>query len=66
MAAIAGGDDYELLFSAPRRAHGRLATVMHQARSVPIARIGALTAARDLVVSREGREEPLPLGFVHF
>jgi thiamine-monophosphate kinase len=66
MAAISGGDDYELLFSAPRRARGRLATVMRQARDVPIARIGALTEPRDLGVSREGREEPLPAGFVHF
>ena len=66
MAAIAGGDDYELLFSAPRRARGRLATVMRQARGVPITLIGALTAARDLGVSRDGREEPLPAGFVHF
>ena len=66
MAAIAGGDDYELLFSAPRRARGRLATVMRQAQGVPIARIGALTAARDLGISLEGREEPLPAGFVHF
>jgi thiamine-monophosphate kinase len=66
MAAIAGGDDYELLFSASRRARGRLATVMRQARGVPITRIGALTADPDLAVSRDGREEPLPAGFVHF
>jgi thiamine-monophosphate kinase len=66
MAAIAGGDDYELLFSAARRARGRLATVMRQARGVPITRIGALTAEPHLAVSRDGREEPLPAGFVHF
>ena len=65
-AAIAGGDDYELLFSAPRRARGRLATVMRQARGVPITRIGVLTTARELAVSRAGHEEPLPAGFVHF
>jgi thiamine-monophosphate kinase len=66
MAAIAGGDDYELLFSAPRRARGGLATVTRQARGVPITRIGALTTERDLAVSRDGRKEPLPAGFVHF
>jgi thiamine-monophosphate kinase len=66
LAALAGGDDYELLFSAPRRVRGRLATVTRQARGVPITRIGTLTADRALAVSRDGREEPLPAGFVHF
>jgi thiamine-monophosphate kinase len=66
IAAMAGGDDYELLFSAPRRWRGRLATVTRQARGVPIVRIGTLTAARELTLSRGGREEPLPAGFVHF
>jgi thiamine-monophosphate kinase len=65
-AAIAGGDDYELLFSVPRRARGRLTTVMRQARGVSITRIGALTAGPTLAVRRDGREEPLPAGFVHF
>lgn len=65
-AAIAGGDDYELLFSVPRRSRGRLATVKRQARGVSITRIGALTAAPTLAVRRDGREEPLPAGFVHF
>ena len=66
MAAVAGGDEYELLFSSPRRARGRLATVMRQARGVPITRIGTLTATSGLAVNRAGREEPLPHGFVHF
>lgn len=66
VAALAGGDDYELLFSLPRRARGRLETVIRQARGVPITRIGALTASRTLAVHRDGREEPLPHGFVHF
>jgi len=64
--AIAGGDDYELLFTASRRARGRLGTVMRQARGVRITRIGVLTGDRDLTVSRDGREEALPAGFVHF
>ena len=66
IAAVAGGDDYELLFSSPRRMRGRLATVMRQARGVPITRIGTLTATSGLAISRAGREEPLPRGFVHF
>jgi thiamine-monophosphate kinase len=65
-AAVAGGDDYELLFAAPRRSRGRLATVIRQARGVPISRIGRLTSERHLVIVRDGVLEPLPEGFVHF
>jgi thiamine-monophosphate kinase len=65
-AAITGGDDYELLFSAPRRARGRLATVTRQARGVAITRIGRLTKEPHLVLDRDGVPEPLPHGFVHF
>ncbi len=65
-AAAAGGDDYELLFAVPRRARGRLATVVRQARGVPITRIGTLTREPDLLLVRDGGTEPLPAGFVHF
>jgi thiamine-monophosphate kinase len=65
-AAAAGGDDYELLFAAPRRARGRLATVIRQARGIPITRIGQLTKEPDTVLIRDGAREPLPPGFVHF
>jgi thiamine-monophosphate kinase len=66
VAAVAGGDDYELLFAAPRRGRGRIATVTRQARGLPFTRIGVLTAERDLVIVRGGSSEPLPQGFVHF
>ncbi len=66
LAATAGGDDYELLFSAPRRARGRLATVTRQARGIPITRIGQLTKEPPIVLVRDGVPEPLPRGFVHF
>ena len=65
-SALAGGDDYELLFSVPRRARGRLATVIRQARGVPITRIGQLTKEPATVLVRDGQPEPLPQGFVHF
>ena len=65
-AAAAGGDDYELLFAVPRRARGRLATVLKQSRGVPITRVGELTADRSLVLMNGGRREQLPEGFVHF
>lgn len=65
-AALAGGDDYELLFSVSPRLRGRLRTVMQQARGVAITCIGELTSSRDIVVAREGGTEPLPEGFRHF
>jgi thiamine-monophosphate kinase len=64
--AAAGGDDYELLFALPKRARGRLATVMRQARGVPITRIGRLTNEPETAIIRDGVAEPLPPGFVHF
>ncbi len=65
-AALAGGDDYELLFAVSRRARGRLRGVTREARGVPITRIGELTADPAVVLVRDGRTEPLPAGFVHF
>ncbi len=66
VSAAAGGDDYELLFAVPRRARGRLATVIRQARGIPITRVGRLTKEPDTVIVRDGVPEPLPPGFVHF
>jgi thiamine-monophosphate kinase len=66
LAATAGGDDYELLFAVPRRARGRLATVIRQARGVPVTKIGELTADTALVLLNHSAREPLPDGFVHF
>lgn len=65
-AAVAGGDDYELLFAVPRRGRGRLATVVRQADGVPVTRIGQLTSAPVLAIERDGAPEPIPAGFVHF
>ena len=66
MAATAGGDDYELLFTVPRKRTGRLRHVQQEARGVPLTRIGEVTAERGVVLVRDGRPEPLPAGFVHF
>jgi thiamine-monophosphate kinase len=65
-AAVAGGDDYELLFAVTAKRRGRLRAVFHEARGVPITRIGALTADRSVGLIRDGRLEPFPSGFVHF
>jgi thiamine-monophosphate kinase len=64
--AVAGGDDYELVFTAPRRARGRLSTVIRQARGVPAARIGEITRERAIVLTRAGSAERWPEGFTHF
>lgn len=65
-AAVAGGDDYELLFAASPRMRGRLRGVIREARGVPVTCIGALTAEPGIALVRNGRPEPLPRGFVHF
>jgi thiamine-monophosphate kinase len=65
-AAIAGGDDYELLFAVPKRG-GRLLRAVHQRVSTPLTRIGVFTKqAGELVVERDGRDEELPEGYEHF
>ena len=46
-AAIAGGDDYELLFTVPPRRNGRLRAAAKLFRGVPVTRIGELTAERE-------------------
>jgi thiamine-monophosphate kinase len=66
LAALVGGDDFELLFAVPRKARGRLRTVLSGARGVPLTRIGELTAEPGLVLAKEGTAVPLPGGFSHF
>ena len=65
-AALAGGDDYELVFTVPSRMRGRLRAVTRESRGVALTRIGELTKDPAVVVCRNGRTEPLPPGFVHF
>jgi thiamine-monophosphate kinase len=65
-AALAGGDDYELLFAVSPKTGGRLRTVIRQARGVPITRIGELTASPAILVKRDAATEPMPGGFTHF
>lgn len=65
-AALAGGDDYELAFTAPPRLTGRLRHVRRQIGDVALTPIGVVTKEKDVRFSRAGREEPLPAGFVHF
>jgi thiamine-monophosphate kinase len=65
-AAVAGGDDYELLFAVPARRKGRLRTVLQQSRGVGVTKIGELTEGGAAVLDLDGIERPLPSGFSHF
>jgi len=49
LTRITGGDDYELLFTAPARAESRLRAIAKKA-GVPIARIGHIVARRGIRV----------------
>jgi thiamine-monophosphate kinase len=55
---LAGGDDYELMFTAPRRVASRIAEVASRL-SLPLARVGSITEKEGLVVMDE-RGVPLP------
>lgn len=66
-AAVAGGDDYELLFAVSRRQAGALRSVRRQVSAPPLTKIGELTKdPRELVLVRNGKTEALPEGFEHF
>jgi len=65
-AALAGGEDYELLFAVPPRRRRSFLAAARLARPLPVTRIGVLTAGSDVVLDDEGRESPLPAGFAHF
>jgi thiamine-monophosphate kinase len=64
--AIAGGDDYELLFTVSPRRRGRLRAVTRLVRGLSLTRIGTVTREAGIVVRRDGRSEALPAGFAHF
>ena len=65
-AALAGGEDYELLLAVPRRAGRRFAAAARLAH-LPVTRIGALTpAAAGLTLATEAGDRPIPEGFEHF
>lgn len=66
LAAVAGGEDYELLFAvSPRRRRAFVAAANRVGR-VPCTRIGLLTKEPGLWLTRDGRREGLPEGFAHY
>jgi thiamine-monophosphate kinase len=65
-AALAGGDDYELLFAVPAIRRRAFEAAMLKCRPVAAARVGRLTRERDLVLARAGGTTTLNFGFRHF
>ncbi len=65
-AAVAGGDDYELLFALPKSWSGRLRGVQRHVAEPTLTRIGTLTKDPVLVIDRDGRREELVGGYEHF
>ncbi len=69
--ALAGGDDYELCFTAPESARGALAGIAAD-MSLPLTRIGAMTVGKVGVMVRDESGALLPAtdigggGFDHF
>lgn len=67
IAALQGGDDYELLFAVAPKTGGRLRSVRRHAADPPLTKIGTFTRdAGTLVFVRDGKEERIPEGFEHF
>jgi thiamine-monophosphate kinase len=65
-AAIAGGDDYELLFTVRPAHQGRLRGVQRLLGDLSMTRIGVVTRDRALVVRYADGSRELPPGFEHF
>ena len=65
LAAIGASDDYEMLFAVPPGAKGRLRAA-RAASATPFTCIGTLTTHTGCVLTRDGVDEPMPMGFEHF
>ena len=63
---VAGGDDYELLFTVRPSQRGRLRTVTRQLGTLRVTRIGVVTKDTALVVRTSDGTRPLPHGYEHY
>lgn len=66
MAAAAGGDDYELLFTIRPSQRGRLRSVRRHVGDLALTKIGVVTKDRQLVLRTPAGNRELPEGFEHF
>ena len=65
--ALAGGDDYELLFAVPRKCAAAMRAVTRRLAQTPLTKIGEFTKdPGERVVLRAGQKDALPKGFEHF
>jgi thiamine-monophosphate kinase len=66
-AALAGGDDYELLVAVPRKGHGALRSARRHVAEPALTKIGEFTKdPRERVLLGAGTAGALPKGFEHF
>ena len=67
IAAVQGGDDYELLFAVPPRRGGALRAIARHVSDPPLTKIGVFTKdPLELTIERAGKQDALPEGFEHF
>lgn len=66
VAALTGGEDYELLFAAPPSMRRRVAAARRLAGKLAVTRIGEITKDPALVLMSDGQAMDLPTGYEHF
>jgi len=66
VAALTGGDDYELLFTVRPGRQSRFETVRRQARGLRLTKLGTVRREPGVSITRGGIAEPAPPGYVHF
>jgi len=64
--AIAGGEDYELLFAVPPKRRRSFFAAATKAGGIRVTRIGELTTGSACVISQGEDVRPIPDGFKHF
>ena len=64
--ALAGGEDYELLFAVPPRRRSRLLNAARRCANLPITRVGQLVSAPGVWLEEDRVKRPLPDGYRHF
>jgi len=65
--ALSGGEDYELIFCAPRSDAIHLQSLIQQKTGVPVSIVGEIVAGRELTMRKNGRDYPYQTrGWNHF
>ena len=65
IAAIASGDDYELLFASPPDCKRRIESTRRRSGKPPLTVVGVITREPACILDRNGAAEPLPHGYRH-